>query len=237
MPRRADQADPAELTGEPDLTVRWKAPRWAAPASLLVCVLGLGVASYLTYAHYTDVRNLACSDRGVVNCAKVTTSAQSHFLGMPVAVLGLAYFVAMGALSLPFMWRRPEPIVRYARLAAALGGVGMVLWLVYAELFIIDAICLYCTVVHGLTLVLFLIVASATVSGTSRPLPADFEDYDELDEDDDRGRPGHRPGRRLPGQNRRLTVFPARTAGGLSPRLSRGAAGSSCGPRWPRVRT
>ncbi len=184
MPRRADTAG---LTGESDLTVRWKAPRWAAPASLLVCLLGIAVASYLTYVHYTDVRNLACSDRGVVNCAKVTTSAQSHFLGMPVAVLGLAYFVGMAALCLPFVWRRPEPIVRYARLAAALGGVAMVLWLVYAELFIIDAICLYCTVVHGLTLIFFLVVVAATVSGTSRPIVDDFEDYDEIDDEVDDG--------------------------------------------------
>ena len=45
----------------------------------------------------------------------------------------------------------------------------MVLWLVYAELFIIDAICIYCTVVHGLTLMFFLVVVAATVSGTGRP--------------------------------------------------------------------
>jgi uncharacterized membrane protein len=104
---------------------------------------------------------------------------------MPVAVLGLAFFVAMAALCLPWSWRRPEPIVRYARLAAALGGVAMILWLVYAELFIIDAICLYCTVVHGLTLIFFLVVASATVSGTSRPVLDEFEDYDEYDDDDE----------------------------------------------------
>src|ERR1700761_1869279 len=108
MPSRAETAGTAD---EPDVTTRWKSPRWAAPVSLLVCVLGIAVASYLTYVHYTTVRNLACSDRGVINCAKVTTSAQSHFLGMPVAVLGLAYFVAMAALSLPWVWRRQEPIV------------------------------------------------------------------------------------------------------------------------------
>jgi uncharacterized membrane protein len=180
----ATRADNAELIGEPDRAVRWKAPRWAAPASLLICLLGIADASYLTYVHYTDVRNLACSDRGVINCAKVTTSAQSHFLGMPVAVLGLAYFVAMAALCLPWAWRRQERIVRIGRLVAAGGGVVMVLWLVYAELFIIDAICVYCTVVHGLTLVFFLIVAAATVSGTSRP---EFEDYDEFDDEEDDG--------------------------------------------------
>jgi uncharacterized membrane protein len=173
--------------------VRWKPPRWAAPIALLLCICGIAVASYLTYAHYTDVRNLACSDRGKINCAKVTTSAQSHFLGMPVAVLGLAYFVGMTALCLPWAWRRQEPIVRYARLAAAAGGLVMILWLVYAELFIIDAICLYCSIVHGFTLLLFLLVTAATISGTVRPEFADddYADYDDDDEYDDAEEPAH----------------------------------------------
>jgi uncharacterized membrane protein len=37
-------------------------------------------------------------------------------------------------------------------------GVGMVLYLVYAELFILDAICLWCTAVHVLALALFAVV-------------------------------------------------------------------------------
>ncbi len=188
MPRRAETTGQAGDGGAAGQAIRWKAPRWAAPVGLLVCLAGIGVASYLTYAHYTDARNLACSDHGVVNCAKVTTSAQSQFLGMPVAVLGLAYFVAMAAMSLPWAWRRPERIVRAARLVAAGGGVAMVLWLVYAELFIIDAICLYCTIVHGLTVIFFFVVTAATVSGTVRPELADeYDDFDddEYDDEDD----------------------------------------------------
>jgi uncharacterized membrane protein len=34
-------------------------------------------------------------------------------------------------------------------------GIGFVLYLVYAELFIIGAICLYCTSVHTITFLLF----------------------------------------------------------------------------------
>jgi uncharacterized membrane protein len=163
----------------------WRPPRWASPVSLVVIVLGIADASYLTYAHYTDVSALACSDKGVINCAKVTTSAQSHFLGMPVAVLGLAYFVAMFVLCLPFAWRRQERIVRVGRLVAAGGGVLMILYLIYAELFIIDAICIYCTAVHGLAVLLFVAVAIATVSGASRVDPEDFDDADDLDEYDE----------------------------------------------------
>ena len=161
----------------------WTPPRWASPVSLVICVLGLATASYLTYAHYSDPSVLACSDKGAINCAKVTTSDQSHFLGMPVAVLGLVFFIGMTVLSLPQAWKRQEPIVRYARLAATVVGLGMILWLIYAELAIIDAICLYCTVVHGLTLVLFFVVVVATVLGSgSTPVYDDFED-DDLEDD------------------------------------------------------
>jgi uncharacterized membrane protein len=34
-------------------------------------------------------------------------------------------------------------------------GIGFVLYLLYAELFIIGSICLYCTSVHAITFVLF----------------------------------------------------------------------------------
>jgi uncharacterized membrane protein len=178
----ADVAEPAGTV--------WKPPRWASPISLVICVLGIATASYLTYAHYSDPSVLACSDKGSINCAKVTTSEQSHFLGMPVAVLGLAFFVAMTVLCLPYAWRRPEPIVRYARLLATLVGFGMILWLIYAELAIIKAICIYCTVVHGLTLVLFFVVVVATVLGTSSTSYLDDEIADDdFDDDLDDGLP------------------------------------------------
>ena len=162
----------------------WRAPRWAAPVSLVICVLGIAVASYLTYAHYTDARNLACSDSGTLNCAKVTTSEQSRFLGMPVAVLGLAFFVGMTVLCLPQVWRRQERLVRWVRLTGVVVGIAMVLYLIAAELFIIEAICLYCSFVHGLTFLLFVVVVAATLSGMQRPELIDEQDFDDQDFDD-----------------------------------------------------
>ncbi len=141
----------------------WVAPRWAAPVSLLLTLLGLGVAAYLTDAHFNTSVQLACPNTGTINCAKVTTSDQSYVFGIPVAVAGLAYFVALLPLMLPAAWRITHPYVRWGRLAALVAGVGFVVWLIYAELFIIDAICLWCTVVHAITLVLFVVVVTATL--------------------------------------------------------------------------
>jgi len=134
--------------------------RWVAPVTTALALAGLAVSVYLTIAHYTDPELLVCADSGTVNCSAVTTSAQSTFLGIPVAVLGLLWFVAMLALCLPVAWNAPSRTVHLARFAAALGGIGFVLWLVYAELVIIGAICLWCTVAHVLAFGLFVVVVT-----------------------------------------------------------------------------
>jgi uncharacterized membrane protein len=133
---------------------RW-VPVWAAPATLALVGAGLAVSIYLTITHFTTHVKLACSASGVIDCEKVTTSSQSYVAGIPVAVLGVVYFVIAAGLCLPVAWRTRAPAVRTARVVWAAAGVAMVVWLVYAELFEIDAICLWCTVVHVITVVLF----------------------------------------------------------------------------------
>ena len=131
---------------------------WIPWTTLVLSVAGVAVASYLTYEHFTAGTTLACPDTGVVNCVKVTTSEYSKALGIPVALLGLAFFVGMTALSLPPLWRTTSPWPSRLRMAAVVIGVVFVCYLIWAELFRIDAICLWCTVVHALTLVLFALV-------------------------------------------------------------------------------
>ena len=128
----------------------------------MLCAVGLGVSAYLSYAHYADGDVLACPDSATVNCAKVTSSSQSEVFGvLPVADLGVAYFVVMLALCLPSAWHSSAPLLHRARLAGAGLGVGMVIYLLYAELFQIHAICLYCTAVHVVAVLLFTIVVFA----------------------------------------------------------------------------
>jgi uncharacterized membrane protein len=131
---------------------------WIPWTTLVVSIVGLGVAAYLTYEHFTAGTTLACPNTGVVNCAKVTSSEYSKIFGIPVALLGLGFFAGMTVLSLPPMWRTSSPWPSRLRLAGVLVGVVFVCYLIWAELFQINAICLWCTVVHGLTLVLFALV-------------------------------------------------------------------------------
>jgi len=154
-----------------------RAATWSAVVSGLLCLAGIAVAAYLTYAHYTTAKVLACSDKGLVNCAKVTTSSYSRIFGVPVSVTGLAYFVAMAVLCSPWAWWSANRWLRGVRLAASASGVALVVWLVYVELFRLDAICLYCTAVHVITVLLFITIALGTAATAST-------DPDEADVDE-----------------------------------------------------
>lgn len=130
--------------------------RWVWVSALVICGLGLLDSAYLTYEHYSAAKSFACPATGAIDCVAVTTSKWSTFLGMPVAPLGLAFFAGMTLLCLPKAWQNVQ--LGYLRLAGAVLGVVMALYLVWAEVVKIHKICLYCTGVHVLCLALLLVV-------------------------------------------------------------------------------
>ncbi|MBO0831975.1 MAG: vitamin K epoxide reductase family protein [Actinobacteria bacterium] len=147
---------------------------WLSLTALVLSLYGLGASIYLTIAHFDTSIRLACADNGLVNCQAVTTSPESVVFGVfPVAVLGLAFFVFMVAVNSPWGWQlsRSMPALHWARLGSVIVGMGFVLYLIYAELIQINAICLWCTSVHAATFLLFvLIVFHATFAGSGRPV-------------------------------------------------------------------
>ena len=129
---------------------------WVQLTTFALALAGLGVSIYLTIAHFTESTLLGCSEvKGLVDCTKVTTSPQSYVFGIPVAVLGLAFFLFAAAIMSPWAWRWARREIYLLRIASLVGGIGFVLYLLYAELFIIGSICLYCTSVHAITFILF----------------------------------------------------------------------------------
>ena len=145
----------------PDAEVQ-RAPNWAAPISFVLALIGLGISTYLTIEHFRGNKSLSCPASAHINCLKVTTSSQSEIFGhIPVAVTGLAYYVAMVVLCSPWAWRAANVWIARLRLAGAISGIGMVIYLVFAEAVQIKAICLWCTGVHVVTFLLFLTILAA----------------------------------------------------------------------------
>jgi len=131
-------------------------------AGTALALVGLGLSVYLTVAHYSDAAVLACPEHGTINCTKVTTSSYAVQHGVPLVVLGLGFFVVTLILQVPPLWARAGRAVRTARLAVATIGAASALWLIWVELFRLDAICLYCTGVHAVAIALFALTGLGT---------------------------------------------------------------------------
>jgi uncharacterized membrane protein len=142
---------------------------WLQIATFVLALAGLGVSIYLTIAHFTESALAGCSESGLVNCTKVTTSPQSYVFGIPVAVLGLAFYLFAVAIMSPWAWQANRREIHLLRIASVVAGIGFVLYLIYAELFIIGSICLYCTSVHAITFVLFVLTAVAAAAWGLKP--------------------------------------------------------------------
>jgi uncharacterized membrane protein len=105
-------------------------------AAIALAIIGLGVATYLTYIHYKGI-NPACGLGA--NCIKVQTSEWSKLAGVPVAVLGLiGYALILVALFIP------GETGLMASALVAITGFGFSAYLTYRELFSIHAICEWC---------------------------------------------------------------------------------------------
>ena len=119
----------------------------------VIALIGVGIATYLVYIHYAGIKPICAAGGG--GCEKVQTSDYAKLAGIPVAVLGLAGYLAI--IASLFV---PGDLGRLAGAAIALSGFGFSVYLTYREIFTIKAICQWCvgsavlmTLLAGLTIV------------------------------------------------------------------------------------
>ncbi|MGH2467537.1 MAG: vitamin K epoxide reductase family protein [Candidatus Limnocylindrales bacterium] len=148
---------PPELAGRPEEDIVGRPPR----AILLAAIAGLGlvIAAYLTWTKLTGAIPPCLPGGG---CATVEASVYSAVAGVPVALFGVAYSVLTLALALAW-WRRGERRALLLAYGLGLAGVLVEAFLVYLELFVIRAVCVWC-VVYGVTVVAGFVVATWAVS-------------------------------------------------------------------------
>lgn len=107
---------------------------------LILGSIGLLDAGYLTLKYYTHTP-LGCSL--IQGCDAVTTSEYAVMFGVPVALLGVLYYAAIAGCSLAYLKTKRTMVMTAAIMLTPFGFAASV-WFVYAQLFIIGAICLYC---------------------------------------------------------------------------------------------
>lgn len=87
-------------------------------------------------------------------CDTVANSPYSKLFGIPLAVYGMAYYLAVGFITLLYLDTKK---VLFARLILPITGVGflMSLYFIYVQKFLIGAFCVYCVISAIISTALF----------------------------------------------------------------------------------
>ena len=129
-------------------------------ATIVVALIGLGIATYLTIVHYAGGSPVCAIAHG---CETVQKSRYAEFAGVPVAVLGLLGYVAILASLV-----RDTEASRTATAFIALAGLAFSGYLTYLELFTIHAICIWCV---GSAVCMLVLSALAVTRMLRSPVP------------------------------------------------------------------
>jgi uncharacterized membrane protein len=100
-----------------------------------LALVGLGIASYLTYTRYSGA-TIACATGG---CETVQSSSYAELAGIPVAVIGLVGYALIFVTAFV-----AGEVAALAATALTVGGFAFCVYLVYVQLALIDAVCQWC---------------------------------------------------------------------------------------------
>lgn len=131
-------------------------------AALILVLIGLGASVAAAYVHYqlaiTPGYASFCDVNATFSCAQAYQSEYGRLLGVPVSILGAAYFAALAAL-LTF-GRRLDALASYL-LLASLVGLAFVLYLAWATIFVLGTLCLLCLATYAAVVGLFFVSGAA----------------------------------------------------------------------------
>lgn len=105
----------------------------------MVSLAGFLDAIYLTAKYYIGTIN--CSV--ISGCQDVLDSTYSDVFGIPVALLGAAYYLLILVSALIYLKYQNKIAANVLGIFPILGLLFSI-WLVYLQLFVINAICIYC---------------------------------------------------------------------------------------------
>ena len=120
----------------------------------LLSMGGVILATYLSLYKLGMISELTCA---VGSCETVQLSRWATFLGLPVAVWGIGAYLAVLGIALvglqpAFVGSR---VISWLLVGLNAWNVLFSGWLTYLELFVINAICMWCVVSAVLILIIF----------------------------------------------------------------------------------
>jgi uncharacterized membrane protein len=131
-------------------------------------IAGLAIALYLSVVELGGGVPVCGPIHG---CEEVARSEYSRIAGVPVAVFGVGLSLLLLSLALAW-WRTDFSALLLAHYGLSLAGVLFEAYFLYLQVFVIGAVCIWCTS-YGLSLMLrFLIALTVWVRNRSGEEPA-----------------------------------------------------------------
>ncbi len=139
-----------------------------APVFLAVLALaGLAISTYLMVTHWGGTP-IACA--GVGDCEYVNSSPYATLAGVPVSGLGAMLYAGLLLASVGWAMRPHDVRLQAGYWGLALAGFGYAGYLTYVELYVLDAICVWCMTSAAL-LTVSLVVSTALLLRPDEPTP------------------------------------------------------------------
>ncbi len=126
----------------------------------VLCLLGIIDTLYLTETHLRRAALVCGAVSGLSKCNIVATSAYSVIYGIPVAILGLLFYVAVLTGTAYYSYGRNKLILRWLLFFVG-AGILFSFYLLYVQAFILKAFCQYCIasdLLTALILIIFIIL-------------------------------------------------------------------------------
>lgn len=115
-------------------------PNWLIWAFAIISYVGFMDATYLTVAHLSGAE-LNCAI--FTGCNQVTQSAYSEIFGIPVALFGALFYLAIFLSTLLYFVSKKKIYLRFIPFFTTLGFLFSLV-LIYLQIYVIKAICIYC---------------------------------------------------------------------------------------------
>ena len=111
---------------------------------ILVIFSAIGVAD-TTYLSSRIIAGAPVKCTIFSGCEAVTTSQYSHVFGVPLAMIGLAYYLCVLFYSIWLLTKKEDTKKIFLPVLLMTGmGFGISLVLLYLQLYVIGSICIYC---------------------------------------------------------------------------------------------
>ena len=151
---------------------------------IALSVIGLAASATIsiekTHLLQNPQTDLSCSINPVYSCQNVITSDQASIFGFSNELIGIAFFGGTLALGLGLLsGAKYSAWLHKLTLLGLLASMGVVIWFFYESVFVINAVCIYCSTVWLATWSLLVRYSVWLITSKTLAVPKKYRIYTE----------------------------------------------------------